>query len=359
MVRGTSQAVLPKAVKHLAKGADQRTARSLKRLASIWEERRVFGGSGLPRDLKEAVRDAGTGKDTAVGAPAATGGGAVSSEKTLMALQHRVRVLMAVRTRCTALRDDRLIRSSWWGGSASMRSAWMCMSMKCSPMGLGVQAEAHEGKAAAAATGALSDELLSADAAVHAARAGHTQARVTQQAAAAAALGTLHDALSATLTEREKLLGALQEALRSQQHAFTACEARLHATVGRMAELADAQRATLAVLEDGAPAADAGAAPAHVYPSHSWLHAAARDAVGAERRRRRGGCRDATRCPQQTRHSSQEDSTPVLTGALVNPIFRQTQSLAERPKHIPSSVKTFNGDGRCERRRRGGGHSGG
>jgi hypothetical protein len=166
-----------------------------------------------------------------------------------------------------------------------------------------VQAEAHEGKAAAAATGALSDELLSADAAVQAARAGRTQARVAQQAAAAAALGALHDARSATLTEREKLLGALQEALRSQQHAFTACEARLHATVGRMAELADAQRATLAVLGDGAPAADAGAAPTHIRPSHWGLRAAAHDAVGAERRRRRGGCRDAAQCPaaSQTR----------------------------------------------------------
>ena len=105
LVRATSssQAVLPKAVKHLAKGADQKTARSLKRLASIWEERRVFGGSGLPHDLKEAVRDAGAARDTAVGAPPATAGGAVSSGMTLMALQHRVHVLTEVRARCAAL----------------------------------------------------------------------------------------------------------------------------------------------------------------------------------------------------------------------------------------------------------------
>jgi hypothetical protein len=103
----SSQAVLPKAVKHLAKSADQKTARSLKRLACIWEERRVFGGSGLPHDLKEAVRDAGAGKDTAPGVPPATHGGAISSEKTLMALQHRVHALTAVRAHCAALIADR------------------------------------------------------------------------------------------------------------------------------------------------------------------------------------------------------------------------------------------------------------
>jgi hypothetical protein len=215
------------------------------------------------------------------------------------------------------------------------------MPMTCSPMGLGVQAEAHEDKAAAAATGALSDELLSADAAVLAARAGRTQARVAQQAAAAAALGALHEAHSATLTEREKLLGALQEALRSQQHAFTACEARLHATVGRMAELADAQRATLAVLEDGAMAADAGVAPTHVCPSHWWLRAAAHDAVGAERRRLRRGCQGASRCPQQAKHRSHEDGTPFLDCCLDEPDLETETESGRETQAQPSLCADF------------------
>lgn len=49
-----AQRVLPKALKHVLKQADEKTDRSLRRLAVIWEERRVFGGSRLPEDLRSA-----------------------------------------------------------------------------------------------------------------------------------------------------------------------------------------------------------------------------------------------------------------------------------------------------------------
>eukprot|EP00854_Cymbomonas_tetramitiformis_P005856 gene5856-7057_t len=172
--------VLPRAFKHLAKHADEKTLGSLGRLVSIWEERKVFGQS-LPPNLRESLTPGG-------GPPTPT----------------------SSKSPAKAARDLS-------GPVATLATAYAALET----------VQSAETRAESACAVALSTELLDDSAAAHARRAGTVPALLEDIGKASKTLEEYQAQLEASLVRRDEVMGSLRTEVRNQEEAFKATEEKL------------------------------------------------------------------------------------------------------------------------------------
>ncbi|KAK3244540.1 hypothetical protein CYMTET_45847 [Cymbomonas tetramitiformis] len=204
--------VLPRAFKHLAKHADEKTLGSLGRLVSIWEERKVFGQS-LPPNLRESLTPGG-------GPPTPT----------------------SSKSPAKAARDLS-------GPVATLATAYAALET----------VQSAETRAESACAVALSTELLDDSAAAHARRAGTVPALLEDIGKASKTLEEYQAQLEASLVRRDEVMGSLRTEVRNQEEAFKATEEKLGQAkaqldqLQRLKELANAAAEPTPELAHGDP----------------------------------------------------------------------------------------------------------